>query len=68
MLRQLRQGNPDIQVTLLVATGFHRLTTTAELEAKLGSEIARRERIVVHNASVTLIPNGISVIVTNKGE
>ena len=29
MLTQLRQGNPEIQVTLLVATGFHRLTTTA---------------------------------------
>ena len=36
MLAQLRKGNPDIAVTLLVATGFHRPTTTAELEAKLG--------------------------------
>lgn len=26
MLRELRQGNPDIDITLLVATGFHRLT------------------------------------------
>ena len=40
MLRQLRQGNPDIQITLLVATGFHRLTTKEELTAKLGEEIA----------------------------
>ena len=26
MLAELRQGNPDIAITLLVATGFHRLT------------------------------------------
>lgn len=50
MLAQLRQGNPEIRVTLLVATGFHRLTTTAELEAKLGKEIAGSEKIVVHDA------------------
>ena len=29
MLAQLRQGNPEIRVTLLVATGFHRLTCIA---------------------------------------
>ena len=27
MLEQLRAGNPEIQITLLVATGFHRLST-----------------------------------------
>ena len=44
MLEELRKGNPDIAVTLLVATGFHRPTTTAELEAKLGEEIASGRR------------------------
>ena len=70
VLRQLRQGNPDIQVTLLVATGFHRLTTTAELEAKLGPEIARRERIVVHNAfdpdsnvRIGTLPSGAPLVI-----
>ena len=70
VLRQLRQGNPDIQVTLLVATGFHRLTTTAELEAKLGSEIVRRERIVVHNAfdpdsnvNIGTLPSGAPLVI-----
>ena len=31
MLAQLRRGNPDIAVTLLVATGCHRSTTREEL-------------------------------------
>ena len=32
MLAELREGNPDIEITLLVATGFHRPTITDELE------------------------------------
>ncbi len=51
ILERLRKGQPDIRITILVATGFHRGTTRAELEAKLGEEIVRRERIVVHDSS-----------------
>jgi len=50
ILRALRAGNPAIDVTILVATGAHRATTQAELAAKLGPEIAGREKIVVHDA------------------
>ena len=53
MLRQLREGSLDIQITLLVATGCHRETSAAELTAKLGEEIFRREQIVVHNCDDT---------------
>lgn len=49
MLRELRMGNPDIDVTLLVATGCHRSTTPAELRQKLGS-IADEEKTVIHDA------------------
>ena len=70
MLAQLRQGNPEIQVTLLVATGFHRLTTTAELEAKLGKEIAGSEKIVVHdafdpdsNVQIGVLPSGAPLVI-----
>ena len=49
MLHELREGSPDIEVTLLVATGFHRPTSTTELEAKLGKEIMDECRIVVHD-------------------
>ena len=45
MLRQLRQGNPEIEVTLLVATGCHRGTTVQELERKLGAQIVENEKI-----------------------
>ena len=70
MLQQLREGSPDIQVTLLVATGFHRPTTTAELEAKLGPEIADREKIIVHdafdpdsNVEIGILPSGAPLVI-----
>ena len=70
MLAQLRRGNPDIQVTLLVATGFHRPTTTTELEAKLGPEIANREKILVHdafdeesNVEIGILPSGAPLVI-----
>ena len=70
MLKALRRGNPDIAVTLLVATGFHRPTTTGELEAKLGAEIAQREKIIVHNAfdpetnvQIGILPSGAPLVI-----
>lgn len=49
MLSQLRQGNPKIEITLLVATGCHRGTRREELVQKLGPEIVAKERILVHD-------------------
>ena len=70
VLAQLREGNPDIAVTLLVATGFHRLTTAEELAAKLGAEIAENEKIVVHNAfdpdsnvQIGILPSGAPLVI-----
>ena len=70
MLAELRKGNPDIQVTLLVATGFHRLTTKDELVAKLGEEIAASEKIVVHdafnpdsNVKIGILPSGAPLVI-----
>ena len=70
VLKELRKGNPDIKIKLLVATGFHRLTTTAELEAKLGKEIAQREEIVVHdafaperNVEIGILPSGAPLVI-----
>ena len=50
MLAELRQGNPDILITLLVSTGLHRTTTEKELREKLGDEIVDNEVIFVHDA------------------
>jgi len=50
MLRRIREANPDIQITILIATGFHRPTTHEELVNKMGEEIVRNENIIVHDA------------------
>ena len=70
MLAELRKGNPEIEVTLLVATGFHRLTTTEELRNKLGDEIYENEKIVVHdsadperNVQIGILPSGAPLII-----
>ncbi|MBR0143972.1 MAG: nickel-dependent lactate racemase [Clostridia bacterium] len=61
MLREIREGAPEAEVTLLCATGCHRGTTLEELIAKCGGEIVRRERIVIHDCDdrVNLVPLGM---------
>ncbi len=49
MLRELRRGNPEAEITILIATGCHRETTREELVGKFGPEIVERERIVIHD-------------------
>ena len=70
MFAELEAGSPGIEITLLVATGFHRPTTTAELEAKLGAEILKRMKIVLHdsrnaasNVKIGVLPSGAPCVV-----
>ncbi len=72
MVKELREGNPDIRITLLVATGFHRQTTAEELRAKLGDELYDefRNNIVVHdahdpsrNVKIGVLPSGPDCII-----
>lgn len=49
MLREIRRGNPEAEITILVATGCHRSTTRDELIRKFGEDIAEHEHIVVHD-------------------
>ena len=70
MLRELREGSPDIEVTLLVATGFHRPSSEEELRAKLGDELYRKCRVVVHdcrdaaaNVRVGVLPSGAPCVI-----
>lgn len=49
VLDRLRRGNPEIAVTVLVATGCHRATTAQELRAKFGDRICDTERLVIHD-------------------
>jgi len=49
MLEEIRRGSPDADITILVATGCHRLSARDELENKFGPEIVSREKIVLHD-------------------
>ena len=49
MLEEIRAGNPDAEITILISTGLHRATTRDELVWKFGEELVARERIVVHD-------------------
>lgn len=49
MLDEIRKGNPDADITFLIATGCHRGTTQKELIDKFGEEIVKNERIVIHD-------------------
>ena len=50
LLEEIRKGQPDASITILIATGLHRPTTQEELLERFGPDIVARERIVVHNA------------------
>lgn len=49
MLEQIRKGNPDAHITILIATGCHRETTRQELIAKFGEDIVANEEIYIHD-------------------
>ena len=53
MLRQIREGNPNADITILISTGCHRETTKEELISKFGQEIVNNEKIVVHDCDDT---------------
>lgn len=70
MLREIRAGNPQADITILIATGCHRGTTQAELRRKFGDEICDREKIVVHDCddsenlvSLGTLPSGGELII-----
>lgn len=70
MFRQLREGNPGIEITLLVATGFHRQTNRAELLNKLGEEILDNVKVAVHdcrdkdnNVEIGILPSGAPCVI-----
>lgn len=49
LLEEIRKGNPDAEITILIATGLHRATTREEMTERYGEEIVKHERIVVHD-------------------
>lgn len=70
MLREIRRGNPEADVTILIATGCHRETTKEELVDKFGEEIVENEKIVIHDsldeasfAEIGTLPSGGRLVV-----
>ena len=73
MLEEIRLGNPDAEITILIATGCHRSTTVDELIDKFGEEIVKNERIVIHDCldeknlvSLGTLPSGAELIINRE--
>ena len=64
LLQEIRHGNTNADITILIATGCHRGTTKDELTAKFGPEIVSSERIIIHDCdssdcvSIGTLPSG----------
>lgn len=65
LLRRIRESNPEIDITILIATGFHRAMSHDELVDRFGTEIVAKEKIVNHDsrddaamADLGLLPSG----------
>ncbi len=65
MLEEIRKGNPEADITILIATGCHRGTTKAELVSKFGEEIVENEKIYIHDCderdklvNIGILPSG----------
>lgn len=53
MLEEIRKGNPEANITILISTGCHRGTTKQELVSKFGQEIVDNEKILIHDCDTT---------------
>ena len=65
LLKYIRRSNPDIDIKILIATGFHRATTREELIDKFGEEIVENEKMIIHDSrdedslvKVGILPSG----------
>ena len=65
LLKEIRSGNPQADITILIATGLHRETTKEEQRRMFGDAIVDNEHIVVNKAFedddfafVTVLPSG----------
>lgn len=65
LLDTIRRANPNIDIKIMIATGFHRPTTKEEMINKFGEEIVKKETIINHMAFdndqleyVGLLPSG----------
>ncbi|RGB66773.1 MULTISPECIES: nickel-dependent lactate racemase [Oscillospiraceae] len=50
LLAEIREGNPEADITILIATGLHRATTEAEQRKMFGDQIVDNEKIAINDA------------------
>lgn len=50
LLAEIREGNSDADITILIATGLHRATTEEEQRRMFGDSIVDNEKIAINNA------------------
>ena len=50
LLQEIRSGNPQADITILIATGLHRPTTEEEQRRMFGDDIVDHEKIAINNA------------------
>ncbi|NLZ51894.1 MAG: nickel-dependent lactate racemase [Thermoanaerobacteraceae bacterium] len=50
LLEEIRKKNGNANITILIATGFHRETTLDEMKAKFGDNLVENEQFVVHDS------------------
>lgn len=65
LLERIRKANPGIDITILIATGFHRPSTREEMIDKYGEQIVDHEKLVNHESGdqsnmvkVGILPSG----------
>lgn len=70
LLRRIRKANPNIDIKILIATGFHRPTTREELIIKFGEKIVQNEKIIIHDSKdedslvkIGTLPSGGEIII-----
>ncbi len=68
LLREIRRGNPDASITIIIATGLHRGMTHEEMVDKFGEQITASEHLINHDASdsslfvdLGILPREVSV-------
>jgi nickel-dependent lactate racemase len=51
LLAEIRSGNPDADITIIIATGLHRGMTHEEMIAKFGESVVAREKFINHDST-----------------
>ena len=50
LLRRIRAVNPTIDITILIATGFHRAMTHEEMVHRFGEDLVNHEKFINHDS------------------